>query len=61
MTSVLPPFVQVVSGSLEAASANASTYPLDVIKLQSLRKLLTAHRLPSLYDGPLADTGATLL
>ncbi|KIJ06264.1 hypothetical protein PAXINDRAFT_140730 [Paxillus involutus ATCC 200175] len=68
MTSVLPPFVQAVSGSLGAASANASTYPLDVIttriqanKSQSLRKLLTAHRLSSLYDGLLTDTGATLL
>ncbi|KAF8835713.1 mitochondrial carrier [Paxillus ammoniavirescens] len=68
MTSVLPPFVQAVSGSLGAASANASTYPLDVIttriqanKSQSLRKLLTAYRLSSLYDGLLTDAGATLL
>ncbi|KAF9222475.1 mitochondrial carrier [Gyrodon lividus] len=68
MTSVLPPFVQAASGSLGAASANALTYPLDLIttriqanKSQSLRRLLGAHKLSSFYDGLLTDAGATLL
>ncbi|KIJ66051.1 hypothetical protein HYDPIDRAFT_151854 [Hydnomerulius pinastri MD-312] len=68
MTSILPPFVQAASGSLGAASANALTYPLDLIttriqanKLQSFRKLLSSHRLSSFYDGITTDTGATLL
>jgi len=69
MTSVLPPFVQAASGSLGAATANALTYPLDLIttriqvadKGTSLRKQLHAHGLSSFYDGIESDTGATLL
>jgi adenine nucleotide transporter 17 len=69
MTSVLPPFVQAASGSLGAATANALTYPLDLIttriqvadKGTSIRKQLHAHGLSSFYDGIGSDTGATLL
>jgi hypothetical protein len=69
MTSVLPPFVQAASGSLGAASANALTYPLDLIttriqateKGTSIRKQIHTYGLSSLYDGIGADTGATLL
>ncbi|KAG1804119.1 mitochondrial carrier domain-containing protein [Suillus subaureus] len=69
MTSILPPFVQAASGSLGAASANALTYPLDLIttriqateKGTSIRKQIHTYGLSSLYDGIGADTGATLL
>ncbi|KAG1738202.1 mitochondrial carrier domain-containing protein [Suillus lakei] len=69
MTSVLPPFVQAASGSLGAASANALTYPLDLIttriqateKGTSIRKQIHTYGLSSFYDGIGTDTGATLL
>ncbi|KAG2362449.1 mitochondrial carrier domain-containing protein [Suillus spraguei] len=69
MTSVLPPFVQAASGSLGAASANALTYPLDLIttriqateKSASIRKQIHTYGLSSLYDGIWSDTSATLL
>ena len=69
MTSVLPPFVQAVSGSLGSATANALTYPLDLItthiqaasKGTSIRRQLYTHGLSLFYDGIEADTGATLV
>jgi len=69
MTSVLPPFIQAASGSLGAATANALTYPLDLIttrkqaaeKSTSIRRQIHAHGLSSLYDGIGADTGGTLI
>jgi adenine nucleotide transporter 17 len=69
MTSVLPPFVQAASGSLGSATANALTYPLDIIttriqaadKGTSIRKQLYTQGLSSFYDGIEADTGATLI
>ncbi|OAX32242.1 mitochondrial carrier [Rhizopogon vinicolor AM-OR11-026] len=69
MTSVLPPFIQAASGSLGAATANALTYPLDLIttriqtadKSTSIRRQIYTHGLSSFYDGIGTDTGATLL
>ncbi|EPQ55335.1 mitochondrial carrier [Gloeophyllum trabeum ATCC 11539] len=76
MTSTLPPLVQAFSGAAGSATANAITYPLDLVTtrvqtspsakgvsgaFQVLQHILHRHGVDRLYDGIGTDTGATIL
>ncbi|TFK50816.1 mitochondrial carrier [Heliocybe sulcata] len=75
MTSTLPPLVQAFSGAAGSATANAITYPLDLVTtrvqtshsakgagaLQVFRHVLHKYGVDGLYDGIGTDTGATIL
>ncbi|KZT22520.1 mitochondrial carrier [Neolentinus lepideus HHB14362 ss-1] len=76
MTSTLPPIVQAFSGAAGSATANAITYPLDLVTtrvqtshsakgatgaVRVFRHVLHKYGLDGLYDGIGTDIGATIL
>ncbi|TCD66263.1 hypothetical protein EIP91_001592 [Steccherinum ochraceum] len=74
MTSTLPPLVQAVSGSIGSATANAVSYPLDLVAtrlqttssrfrgiVRALRHIIRSEGWSGMFDGLETDTIAQLL
>ncbi|OSX61684.1 hypothetical protein POSPLADRAFT_1145290 [Postia placenta MAD-698-R-SB12] len=73
MTSSLPPLIQACSGALASASANAISYPLDLVAtkvqtttdlqgaLRILKHILRTRGVSGLYEGLATDTASTVL